>query len=172
MTVKMPDSIQRGKGLDKTTEGSSMSNNSGPFLTKYFLVILFLFAFFSLILNSRFTHLVVQDASVLETHLKGSVQILTGDFPETPPLHQSKNAAGPSSTLDFVPANPHSNLMAGLNCEKFGGPDREAAQEMVYWEDIPSDALWISPFNPKMRPGIQTQYLTFEPDQGGWNNIR
>eukprot|EP00980_Cylindrotheca_fusiformis_P020765 scaffold7755_cov104-Cylindrotheca_fusiformis.AAC.10 len=39
---------------------------------------------------------------------------------------------------------------------------------MVYWEDIPSDENFISPF---YRPG-ETKYLTFEPDGGGWNNIR
>jgi len=36
---------------------------------------------------------------------------------------------------------------------------------MVYWEDIPSDSKHISPFKRKSGP---TQYLTFEPDQGGW----
>eukprot|EP00536_Pseudo-nitzschia_multiseries_P005750 jgi/Psemu1/238780/estExt_Genewise1.C_1120060 len=69
---------------------------------------------------------------------------------------------------------------------------------MVYWEDIPEDALHMSPFhlnhpenqnnnnnndnkddddnnnNNKNENGVQsiTQFLTFEPDMGGWNNIR
>jgi hypothetical protein len=58
--------------------------------------------------------------------------------------------------------------LAELNCEKFGGPSQEVAQEMVYWEDIPSDNRFVSPF---FREG-ETKYLTFEPDGGGWNNIR
>lgn len=29
--------------------------------------------------------------------------------------------------------------LAGLSCERFGGPPEEIAKEMVYWEDIPSD---------------------------------
>jgi hypothetical protein len=58
---------------------------------------------------------------------------------------------------------------AGLNCDNWGGPSHDAAQEMVYWEDIPSDERFASPFHQSNGP---TQYLTFEPDGGGWNNIR
>lgn len=29
--------------------------------------------------------------------------------------------------------------LAGLSCDVYGGPPDELAQEMVYWEDIPSD---------------------------------
>ncbi|GAX18598.1 hypothetical protein FisN_10Hh195 [Fistulifera solaris] len=56
--------------------------------------------------------------------------------------------------------------LAGLSCERWGGPSDEASQEMVYWSDIPEDNRHISPF---YRPN---QFLTFEPDNGGWNNIR
>jgi hypothetical protein len=55
-----------------------------------------------------------------------------------------------------------------LSCSEFGGPDDEAAQQMVYWSDIPADAKFQSPFKKSDR----VQYLTFEPDGGGWNNIR
>ncbi|CAB9502629.1 GDP-fucose protein O-fucosyltransferase [Seminavis robusta] len=58
--------------------------------------------------------------------------------------------------------------LAGLKCDAYGGPSTDVAQEMVYWEDIPSDASFVSPFKRKDK----TQYLTFEPDDGGWNNIR
>ena len=67
--------------------------------------------------------------------------------------------------------------IANLNCEAYGGPSNEEASEMVYWEDIPKDAQHMSPFhidhpeNDKATTSI-TQYLTFEPDAGGWNNIR
>ena len=62
------------------------------------------------------------------------------------------------------------STLAGLNCETFGGPSREQAQEMVYWSDIPSDSRYVSPFHEKR--GQHRRYLTFEPDGGGWNNIR
>ena len=40
---------------------------------------------------------------------------------------------------------------------------------MVYWRDIPSDANYTSPY---ANYGPSPKYLTFEPDEGGWNNIR
>jgi hypothetical protein len=60
--------------------------------------------------------------------------------------------------------------LAGLKCqEKYGGPDDEFAErEMAFWSDIPSDASYKSPF---MEEG-EERFLTFEPDHGGWNNIR
>mmetsp|Transcript_14650 Transcript_14650/g.34054 ORF Transcript_14650/g.34054 Transcript_14650/m.34054 type:complete len:682 (+) Transcript_14650:88-2133(+) len=71
------------------------------------------------------------------------------------------------------------HTIANLNCEAHGGPSNKDAEEMVYWEDIPKDALHLSPFHAKHPDneedgGVQpiTQYLTFEPDEGGWNNIR
>lgn len=65
------------------------------------------------------------------------------------------------------PDNVHK--IAGLNCDAYGGPSEEVAAEMVYWQDIPSDANFISPFK---HTGPEPKYLTFEPDEGGWNNIR
>jgi hypothetical protein len=53
-----------------------------------------------------------------------------------------------------------------LSCSSYGGPDDEAANEMSYWKDIPSDSSFVSPFyDPE-------KYLTFENDIGGFNNIR
>ena len=54
----------------------------------------------------------------------------------------------------------HPDTLATLACEAHGGPDAEAAQEMVYWHDIPSDTKYQSPFF--MRDGIE-RFLTFEP---------
>jgi hypothetical protein len=57
--------------------------------------------------------------------------------------------------------------VAGLDCSAHGGGG-QAAQEMVYWKDLPLDNEFVSPF----RSSERRQYLTFEPDGGGWNNIR
>jgi hypothetical protein len=65
-------------------------------------------------------------------------------------------------------STPHSDSIAGLNCDAFGGPPQEFAQEMVYWKDIEEDNGYISPFYD---PAVK-RYMTFEPDGGGWNNIR
>ena len=95
--------------------------------------------------------------------------------------NQSKDKAEPSTTRDKAknyeqPKQPKEKVIqhkvAGLNCDKFGGPfEQEALEEMVYWRDIPKDALHESPF-ANYGSTDTPKYLTFEPDEGGWNNIR
>jgi hypothetical protein len=65
-------------------------------------------------------------------------------------------------------SNSNSNSIAGLNCDAYGGPSFESSQEMVYWKDLKEDTGYQSPFYD---PAVK-RYLTFEPDGGGWNNIR
>jgi hypothetical protein len=67
---------------------------------------------------------------------------------------------------DPVPSSKKGvHKLAGLDCSPYGGPSNDIAQEMVYWEDIPSDSKYQSKFK---KPG---QYMTFESDHGGWNNV-
>ena len=72
---------------------------------------------------------------------------------------------------DRSTSNPETTVhkVAGLSCGKHGGPPDELAAEMVYWRDLPSDANYVSPYK---HAGPEPKYLTFEPDEGGWNNIR
>jgi hypothetical protein len=65
--------------------------------------------------------------------------------------------------------NNKDHRLGGLNCDRFNGPSEDIASEMVYWSDIPDDSKFISPY---ANVGPQKKYLTFEPDEGGWNNIR
>jgi len=64
---------------------------------------------------------------------------------------------------------------ASLVCDPFGGPSKERAAEMVYWRNIPSDqyfpgvSIAFSNSSASARP---QKFLTFEPDQAGFNNIR
>ena len=67
------------------------------------------------------------------------------------------------------PETEEVHKVAGLSCGKHGGPPDELAAEMVYWQDIPTDAKYVSPYK---HTGPEPKYLTFEPDEGGWNNIR
>lgn len=92
------------------------------------------------------------------------------DHAEAGPLSQPKKARkkeDPEEEGEEPEVEPLHNLV-GLNCEPHGGPSNEAAAEMVYWEDIPSDNKYVSPFKKQG----ETQYITFEADHGGWNNIR
>jgi len=79
---------------------------------------------------------------------------------------------GSGTSINAVAENqpnddPHK--VAGLSCAKYGGPSDEIAAEMVYWKDIPKDSAYVSPFREY---GPEKKYLTFEPDEGGFNNIR
>lgn len=107
-------------------------------------------------------------ASVLRNFLNG--------LPPRPPASAISQAAAARSQPDAEPYQDDDKLdlhegrmhpLTGLQCERVGGPDSEAATEMVYWRDIPSDANHESPLQRDF-----DQYLTFEPDEGGFNNIR
>jgi hypothetical protein len=87
---------------------------------------------------------------------------------------QKKNKLTGTEKEEFEPEEGrHLMRMAELDCKAYGGPSPEDAQEMVYWQDIPSDSLYVSPFfKTDRKQNEQREYLTFEPDGGGWNNIR
>ena len=74
------------------------------------------------------------------------------------------------------PDGPAPHPVAHLSCHDHGGPsDRKIVDEMVFWSDVPSDADYLSPMHPTVDPRTDSsveRYLTFEPDHGGWNNIR
>ncbi|KAL3913639.1 MAG: hypothetical protein SGILL_006408, partial [Bacillariaceae sp.] len=197
---KMPQSASKpagagasrrsSSGPDDTASSSSTSAASGgSFLTKYFMILLFGFACLSLALNSRFTQVVVEDVSIIESVLQDSVQQLsfgssnrnhpvvdddhTRTVDEQEGLGKSHHKALEEhhAQHEQVEAQTNEELIhhqiANLNCDKYGGPSQEKAQEMVYWEDIPQDAQYMSPFHRKKRQGGKmslTQFLTFEPD--------
>eukprot|EP00934_Nitzschia_sp_Nitz4_P005279 Nitzschia sp. Nitz4//scaffold153_size53422//29133//31264//NITZ4_006764-RA/size53422-augustus-gene-0.42-mRNA-1//1//CDS//3329537271//5269//frame0 len=87
-------------------------------------------------------------------------------------LHESiakfENGGIAIGTQDSNHQQPSPIQLAELDCSAYGGPSKELASEVVYWQDIPSDSTWVSPLkDPNNR-----KFLTFEPDGGGWNNIR
>ena len=83
-------------------------------------------------------------------------------------LKQHKAKGGPkSNTRD---TSDRFMELAILECEAYGGPSKDAAQEMVYWQEISSDSSYVPPFFKQK--GTEKKFLTFEPDGGGWNNIR
>ena len=72
------------------------------------------------------------------------------------------------NTENTAPSDRDVHKVAGLSCAKYGGPSDDIAAEMVYWKDIAEDSAYVSPFREY---GPEKKYLTFEPDEGGFNNI-
>ena len=76
-----------------------------------------------------------------------------------------------NTTKEHKIINPTDSIhpVAQLSCADHGGPsDPDIIDSMVFWSDIPSDSSYVSP----MYEEGNEKYLTFEPDHGGWNNIR
>ena len=153
-------------------------------LMVYFLAITTLFAIVSLILvhphSLSTTSLSNQPEYVthlMESFLRGPKTTGTSKSQkhETIPAQttqRTSEAIRPTKTTNKATTASkslsNSSSLAGLSCTRYGGPSDAEAAEMVYWKDIPLDSHHVSPF---FRPD-KTEYLTFEPDAGGWNNIR
>lgn len=137
---------------DKTTRSASSSS-----LSTYFLLVVVSFGVLSLLFN-------------ISAH---------DDWPTTPSTLRValEQSLGGQPHKPTHPGPPQVHFLAGLNCAPYGGP--ADTSDWVYWRDIPVDALHVSPFHRQRRRNNQTEddneweeYLTFEPDEGGFNNIR
>lgn len=74
---------------------------------------------------------------------------------------RGNESSGEAGDVDYDNiGRPHYDT---LDCSTFGGPTKEIAQEMVYWQDIPVDSLYVSPFKVRSKLAGREQYLTFEP---------
>lgn len=91
----------------------------------------------------------------------------THDLP--PEMLQQQQQQGEGNVSDDEDDTSHLMKLATLDCKAYGGPSLEDAQEMVYWQEIPSDSTYVSPFyKTGQQQASHTKYLTFEPDGGGW----
>ena len=61
-----------------------------------------------------------------------------------------------------------------LSCDITNNKSDGSEQELVYWRSAESDDAWRSPWAPRTAAGSQQQqqYVTFESDNGGFNNVR
>eukprot|EP00804_Cyclotella_cryptica_P021009 CCRYP_009319-RF/>CCRYP_009319-RF protein AED:0.08 eAED:0.08 QI:126/0.75/0.8/1/0.75/0.8/5/0/745 len=85
--------------------------------------------------------------------------------------HSDNDKSNGINKINHKIINPSDSIhpVAHLSCTDHGGPfDPKIIDEMVFWSDIPSDASYVSP----MYEEGKEKFLTFEPDHGGWNNIR
>jgi hypothetical protein len=166
--------------------------SNGISLGAYFFAFISIFSVVTLFLNAKHSHAVFEDISTLAKSLSTSYTLSTAptdalneqeSSDEKQSLSTSTTQSLSASITQSLSASitelstkseqvlggfQRSYSLAGLSCEKYGGPAPDIAQEMVYWEDIASDNQHVSPLK---RKGV-SQYLTFEPDKGGWNNIR
>jgi hypothetical protein len=106
----------------------------------------------------------MQEAGILPSRMEAHVHL--GKKKTKGHLAKKTKRYPDEQPIDEVPDESQSNevhKVADLKCEAYGGPSREDAAEMIYWQDIPSDAAYVSPLKAA---GPETKYLTFEPDEG------
>jgi hypothetical protein len=80
----------------------------------------------------------ISDLSIQHTNTMtstGSNMNFLDGMPQT--TQQQKQQTTPIVTKKGSDQND--NALAGLSCDAYGGPSNDKAQEMVYWQDIPSD---------------------------------
>ena len=127
-------------------------------------VLMVVIAFIAITAVSNF---VIFHSLKLDFHLDSSIYEMESNF-----LGEEESKVEKGDDTEGVKKDARRNLpnghheVAGLSCEDHGGPSNEIAQEMVFWSDIEQDSNYKSPFYD------EEKYITFEPDHGGWNNIR
>jgi len=88
----------------------------------------------------------------------------------TPSL-SSPRASHTTKPVDIYVSKHAPNNKAGhqlLDCSRYGGP--EDPSEIVYWRNILQDQNELLPYFERQEE--EETYVTFEPDEGGFNNIR
>jgi hypothetical protein len=88
--------------------------------------------------------------------------------PETSDRQQDaydRISSQPNGTSTVHRLSNRTSKVAGLDCSAYGGPTD--ASGMIYWRDIPEDDRFQSPY-----PTDSEKFITFEPDEGGFNNVR
>ena len=91
----------------------------------------------------------------------------TPETPETPQQigNDRENGKDPVLVMD----KHQRKALTKRGVLKCGGQERDS--EVIYWKIVPGDITYESPITP--HHGLHhDRYLTFEYDQGGWNNIR
>jgi hypothetical protein len=141
--------------------GRARASRGSSFLVTSFVLVVIFTGVLPLILHKQLTDKGVNDRNIVEDTLSGSASRVF--------QFDRENGTKENIVVGELGNNVQENRLAGLNCDRWGGPSNDLAEEMVYWEDIPSDSQFISPFHKSEGP---TQYFTFEADYAGWNNVR
>jgi hypothetical protein len=160
------------------TEPTEPRRPKGSIITNYFMVILFAFGCVQLgmnLQNDTINHQRDHIAAFQRKHFVKSHSASRKVYPKDDGSEPDAAAAAVKGAdvsggeekdavneeeVDYREEEQSKHHLAGLSCDRFGGP--ADASEMVFWEDIPSDNTFLSPFQ---KPG-KKQYLTFEADHG------
>jgi hypothetical protein len=157
---------------DPTPSPSEPQRPKGSVITNYFMVILFAFGCVQLFMNMQNDTIDHQQDHIAAFQRKHFVKSHSASRKVYPKDDGGEAAAavkggeekvlhGEEEEVDYREEEQNDeHHLAGLSCDRFGGP--ADASEMVFWEDIPSDNTFISPFQ---KPD-KKQYLTFEADHG------
>jgi hypothetical protein len=145
------------------------------FFTTYLLTVALHFTYFTAH-EARLSRLAKEsnghEGTPLHKYLKHSHD--SGDFAEL------SHRPVPHDAIGVPESVPAIGFAAPVSASLGGGPDRHAQlkceggdgteQALVYWhQPSPADDAWESPWRPA---DGSRQYVTFEPDNGGWNNVR
>jgi GDP-fucose protein O-fucosyltransferase len=126
--------------------------------------------------SNRDRFLLVNQRHPKETpFLPGTPSTTSSSLPGGAPPSNFPKKQSPVVSCKTPSRTASEHQVAGLNCEAYGGPlEERATNEMVYWRDIPRDAQYVSPYYNAAQDDEDEppKYLTFEPDEGGFNNIR
>ena len=94
-------------------------------------------------------------------------------------LAESGSSGGSNvAAMNHAPQFASRRPGARLDCAARGGSPPAEAADVVYWRDVPADASFASSYyNARAQEATssafwQSKYLTFEMDDGGWNNMR
>jgi hypothetical protein len=72
-----------------------------------------------------------------------------------------------------APKKPAEKSKSSLNCSNIkAGEGAGSIKDISYWWSIPADDTRPPEIDAIAALGPAVKYVTFEPDNGGWNNIR